>query len=61
MFGIGGTEKKSHAINVEERKTVAYHESGHALVGWYDSTQFIPFFLYLAVIPNPPSFPELLY
>jgi cell division protease FtsH len=29
---IAGLEKKSRAMNDEERKTVAYHESGHALV-----------------------------
>ncbi|RWS28905.1 Paraplegin-like protein [Leptotrombidium deliense] len=31
---IGGTEKKSHAMSQEEKKVVAYHECGHALVGW---------------------------
>ncbi|XP_053950905.1 paraplegin [Anastrepha ludens] len=31
---VGGTEKRSHALSPVERKVVAYHESGHALVGW---------------------------
>lgn len=31
---VGGTEKKSHAISPEEKKIVAYHEAGHALIGW---------------------------
>ncbi|XP_055378679.1 paraplegin [Condylostylus longicornis] len=31
---VGGTEKRSHALSPIERKTIAYHESGHALVGW---------------------------
>lgn len=31
---VGGTEKRSHAMSVAERRTVAFHESGHALVGW---------------------------
>lgn len=31
---VGGTEKRSHAMSAEERRVVAYHESGHALVGW---------------------------
>lgn len=31
---VGGTEKRSNSLNEEERRTVAYHESGHALVGW---------------------------
>ena len=29
---IAGLEKKNRAMNESERKTVAYHESGHALV-----------------------------
>ena len=29
---IAGSEKKSRVMNEQERKTVAYHESGHALV-----------------------------
>jgi AFG3 family protein len=31
---IGGIEKKT-VMSVEERKTVAYHESGHAVAGWF--------------------------
>lgn len=31
---VGGTEKRSHALSPVERKVIAYHESGHALVGW---------------------------
>lgn len=31
---VGGTEKRSQVISPEEKKIVAYHESGHALVGW---------------------------
>lgn len=31
---VGGTEKRTHAMSPGERKTVAYHEAGHALVGW---------------------------
>lgn len=31
---VGGTEKRSHALSQTDRRTVAYHESGHALVGW---------------------------
>lgn len=34
QFRLGGTEKRSHAMSPEEREVVAYHESGHALVGW---------------------------
>lgn len=32
--GVGGTEKRSHAISPAEKRIVAYHESGHALAGW---------------------------
>ncbi|CAH8673879.1 unnamed protein product [Schistosoma rodhaini] len=32
---IAGLEKKSHVLQPEEKKTVAYHEAGHAVVGWF--------------------------
>lgn len=32
---IGGLEKKNKIISPEEKKIVAYHESGHAIVGWF--------------------------
>uniref|UniRef100_A0A2M4AK86 Putative aaa+-type atpase n=1 Tax=Anopheles triannulatus TaxID=58253 RepID=A0A2M4AK86_9DIPT len=31
---VGGTEKRSHALSQTERRVIAFHESGHALVGW---------------------------
>jgi cell division protease FtsH len=31
---IGGLEKKNKIISVQEKKTIAYHESGHAAVSW---------------------------
>uniref|UniRef100_A0A8C0N2K2 Mitochondrial inner membrane m-AAA protease component paraplegin n=2 Tax=Canis lupus familiaris TaxID=9615 RepID=A0A8C0N2K2_CANLF len=31
---IAGTAKKSKILSKEEQKVVAFHESGHALVGW---------------------------
>jgi len=31
---IGGLEKKNKIISKEERKTIAYHEAGHATVSW---------------------------
>ena len=32
---IGGLEKKNKVISVQERTTVAYHEAGHAVIGWF--------------------------
>lgn len=32
---IGGLEKKNKLISPEEREIIAYHESGHAIVGWF--------------------------
>ncbi len=29
---VAGLQKKSHVINPKEKKIVAYHESGHALM-----------------------------
>lgn len=31
---VGGTEKRNHAMDKPTKTVVAYHESGHALVGW---------------------------
>ncbi|KAM8892460.1 mitochondrial inner membrane m-AAA protease component AFG3L1 [Spinachia spinachia] len=32
---IGGLEKKTQVLQAGEKKTVAYHEAGHAIVGWF--------------------------
>jgi cell division protease FtsH len=32
---IGGLEKKNKIISTEEKEIIAYHESGHAIVGWF--------------------------
>jgi cell division protease FtsH len=32
---IGGLEKKNKLISPDEKKIVAYHEAGHAIVGWF--------------------------
>ena len=32
---IGGLEKKNKVISKVERRTVALHEAGHAVVGWF--------------------------
>lgn len=31
---IGGLEKKNKIISLDEKKTIAYHEAGHATVSW---------------------------
>lgn len=32
---IAGMERKSRVLSEEERRTVAYHEAGHAVCGWH--------------------------
>lgn len=32
---IAGLEKKSLVIHPDEKKVIAYHEAGHAVVGWF--------------------------
>ena len=32
---IGGMEKKTQVLQPSEKKTVAYHEAGHAVCGWF--------------------------
>ncbi|KAI4867284.1 ATP-dependent metallopeptidase Hfl [Hypoxylon rubiginosum] len=32
---IGGLERKSLVLNPNDKKTVAYHEAGHAICGWF--------------------------
>lgn len=32
---IGGLEKKTRVLQPAEKTTVAYHEAGHAVVGWF--------------------------
>ncbi len=32
---IAGLEKKSRVLSLEEKRTVAFHEAGHAICGWF--------------------------
>uniref|UniRef100_A0A0N5AUQ6 AAA domain-containing protein n=1 Tax=Syphacia muris TaxID=451379 RepID=A0A0N5AUQ6_9BILA len=32
---VAGMEKKSQVLQPDEKKTVAYHEAGHAITGWF--------------------------
>ncbi|GAB7357990.1 hypothetical protein MBLNU230_g0157t1 [Neophaeotheca triangularis] len=47
---IGGLEKKSMVLNPQEKKTVAYHEAGHAICGWY--FQWADPLLKVSIIPR---------
>eukprot|EP00877_Chromochloris_zofingiensis_P003312 jgi/Chrzof1/12982/Cz07g15070.t1 len=47
---IGGLEKKNKVISPEERRTVAYHEAGHAVVGWF--LQYAEPLLKVSIVPR---------
>lgn len=32
---LSGVEKKAQMLQLLEKTTVAYHEAGHAVVGWF--------------------------
>lgn len=32
---VAGMEKKSQVLQPDEKTTVAYHEAGHAVAGWF--------------------------
>ncbi|SJM87438.1 probable Mitochondrial respiratory chain complexes assembly protein AFG3 [Zygosaccharomyces bailii] len=47
---IAGLEKKSKVLSPEEKRTVAYHEAGHAVCGWF--LQFADPLLKVSIIPR---------
>ncbi|VDK45674.1 unnamed protein product [Anisakis simplex] len=47
---VAGMEKKSQVLQPEEKKTVAYHEAGHAVAGWF--LQFADPLLKVSIIPR---------
>lgn len=47
---IAGLEKKSKVLSPEEKKTVAYHEAGHAICGWF--LQYADPLLKVSIIPR---------
>jgi AFG3 family protein len=47
---IAGLEKKSRVLSPEEKTTVAYHEAGHAVAGWY--LKYADPLLKVSVIPR---------
>jgi AFG3 family protein len=47
---VAGMEKKSQVLQPEEKTTVAYHEAGHAVAGWF--LQFADPLLKVSIIPR---------
>lgn len=47
---VAGLEKKSRILSLEEKKTVAYHEAGHAICGWF--LQFADPLVKVSIIPR---------
>jgi AFG3 family protein len=47
---IGGLEKKNKVISKLERRTVALHEAGHAVVGWF--LQYAEPLLKVSIVPR---------
>ncbi|PSN49682.1 hypothetical protein C0J52_05318 [Blattella germanica] len=47
---VAGMEKKTNVLQPEEKKTVAYHEAGHAVAGWF--LQFADPLLKVSIIPR---------
>ena len=43
-------EKKTQVLQPEEKKTVAYHEAGHAVTGWF--LQYADPLLKVSIIPR---------
>ncbi|CAL1533622.1 unnamed protein product [Lymnaea stagnalis] len=50
---IAGVEKKTRLLSPTEKKVVAYHESGHALVGWM--LKYTDALLRISIIPRTNS------
>jgi AFG3 family protein len=47
---IAGMEKKTQVLQPDEKKTVAYHEAGHAIAGWF--LEFADPLLKVSIIPR---------
>uniref|UniRef100_A0A0B7A7D2 AAA+ ATPase domain-containing protein n=1 Tax=Arion vulgaris TaxID=1028688 RepID=A0A0B7A7D2_9EUPU len=50
---IAGTEKRTRLLAPSEKKVVAYHESGHALVGWM--LKYTDALLRISIVPRTNS------
>merc|ERR1711893_513758 len=47
---VAGLEKKTNVLQPEEKKTVAYHEAGHAVCGWF--LEYADPLLKVSIIPR---------
>ncbi|KAK6200452.1 AAA+-type ATPase [Scheffersomyces amazonensis] len=47
---IAGLEKKSKVLSLEEKRTVAFHEAGHAICGWF--LQYADPLVKVSIIPR---------
>ncbi|KAK0564233.1 AAA ATPase afg3 [Tilletia horrida] len=47
---LAGLERKSRVLSAEEKKTVAYHEAGHATAGWF--LEHVDPLLKVSIIPR---------
>ncbi|GAX76092.1 hypothetical protein CEUSTIGMA_g3535.t1 [Chlamydomonas eustigma] len=50
---IGGLEKKNKVISPVERRTIAFHESGHAVVSWF--LEYAEPLLKVSIVPRGTS------
>lgn len=50
---VGGLERKSKIISPEEKKTIAYHEAGHAVTSWY--LEYVDPLVKVSIIPRGKS------
>ena len=50
---IGGLERKSKIISPKEKKTIAYHEAGHAVASWY--LKHVDALIKVSIIPRGKS------
>eukprot|EP00472_Partenskyella_glossopodia_P008323 CAMPEP_0197534536 /NCGR_PEP_ID=MMETSP1318-20131121/47508_1 /TAXON_ID=552666 /ORGANISM="Partenskyella glossopodia, Strain RCC365" /LENGTH=752 /DNA_ID=CAMNT_0043091849 /DNA_START=444 /DNA_END=2702 /DNA_ORIENTATION=- len=50
---IGGLEKKNKVISKQEKELIAYHEAGHAVVGWF--LEHADPLLKVTIIPRGPA------
>merc|ERR1711988_1731564 len=47
---VAGMEKKTNVLSPEEKRTVAYHEAGHAVCGWF--LEYADPLLKVSIIPR---------